>query len=123
MTGSGSILFKGVFLLWFSHFLSFSPALSASLSIPLSIYLSLSLCLSLLPPLSGHVLWLVPAVSVLGRGAVQPGVLSDPTGPPGHAACCPCVPAAVEGRNARRQGGQPHVLCPGLQLVGPWRGR
>lgn len=65
----------------------------------------------------------VPAVTVLGAGAVQPGVLPYTPGAPGHAPSRPAVPAAVEGGHAGCPGGKPHVLRPLLPLVDLRSGR
>lgn len=54
------------------------------------------------------------AVYFLGLGAVQPGLLSDTTGPPGDAAGGPAVPAGVEGWHAGGEGDLPHVFRQGL---------
>jgi len=75
------------------------------------------------PPCSGLLLRSVPALRVLGPGVVQPGVLPDPAGPPGHAPRRPAVPAGVAGGHADGPGHMPHGLRPGLQLVGVRRGR
>ena len=72
---------------------------------------------------SGLLLRLLPAVAVLGPGAVQPGLLPDSAGPPGHAPRRPAVPAGLAGGHADSPGHQPHGLRPGLQLVGGGSGR
>lgn len=72
----------------------------------------------ILPPsvftYSSLLLWSMCAVYFLGSGAVQQSLLSDTTGPLGHASGSPPVPAGVEGRHAGCKGDLPHVLCQGL---------